>query len=547
MNRTTCGQVLAALVAASAVAMDASAQTAFSYQGSLSTAGTVVTGAADLRFRLYSAKSGGQQIGSELFKGSAAVDRGVFSVDLDFGAAAFYPGASRWLEVDVRFPAGLGSYATISPRTPVNPVPLAQGIAGIESTRAGTQAADQNQWDGYWSGALTQRIDFAPTWESFTAGKTGALTRVELDGYATFSGPQPMTVRIRAGVGTQGPVLGSATISVPPGQAGLVPALSFPNVSVVAGSKYTIEPVGGAIFLIYSSGDIAGAAAGPTPTNRFVFLTYVTPEATIAAKSSKATFADAAGTVDWSGIANVPSNVSGSYPAWGPATGGINYSGGSVGIGNSQPQSRLHISGDVRMDTNYTLWFGSTTEADPVSLRRYQYQGQPDQSVLELTLGNDPISSGNTNDAFIITANNVTEFQFNTQSGGQALKAGGGSWGVLSDARAKHDINPLAGALERLLHLRGKTYFYNDAKAAGAATGMRTGFVAQEVEPFFPEWIGQSNGMKTLNITGFEALTVEALRDLRIEKDAQIDAQKREIEALKGRLERLEKKLEVRP
>jgi hypothetical protein len=40
--------------------------------------------------------------------------------------------------------------------------------------------------------------------------------------------------------------------------------------------------------------------------------------------------------------------------------------------------------------------------------------------------------------------------------------------------------------------------------------------VAQEVEEVFPEWVGRdSEGSKTVCIRGFEALTIEALRELR--------------------------------
>ena len=152
------------------------------------------------------------------------------------------------------------------------------------------------------------------------------------------------------------------------------------------------------------------------------------------------------------------------------------------------------------------------------------------------------------NDAFLITSGatlGTTLFQFNTQlsggSAGQALKNGGGSWGSLSDARLKHDIQPLKGSLDRIMQLHGRTYYYDDTKAAGSGPGQHTGFVAQEVEKVFPEWIGTtSKGMKTLNITGFEALAVESIRELRSEKDAQIAALQSDNAHLKARLEKIE-------
>ena len=65
--------------------------------------------------------------------------------------------------------------------------------------------------------------------------------------------------------------------------------------------------------------------------------------------------------------------------------------------------------------------------------------------------------------------------------------------------------------------------------------------VAQEVEHVFPDWVGvNGRGHKTVTYRGFEALTVEALRELRQEKDAEIAALRSEMEE---RIAALEKKL----
>lgn len=522
--------VMGALIVGGA-SVEAQSSTVFTYQGRLESSGASVSGTADLKFRLYPQSAGGSMIGAEVSRTGVAIDAGVFATDLDFGDAAFLPGAARWLEIDVRSPSGLGAYTTIAPRTPINPTPLAQGLAGATITRAGPAAEDQNQYDGQFNGILPLRLDTDPIWQSFTANRSGALTEITLYGYGLVGGggDQPITVRLRAGVGTGGAVLGTANATVRQGQ-GTPIQLTFSNVSVVAGEKYTIDPTG-PIFIMGAKSDIAGAQANP-PQYRIVFKTFVAPEATIGLKASRAGLADSAKTVEWSGIANVPANVSNAFSPWVSAPGG----------------SRV-TSGYAQIDTGVLLQFGAATEnQDPVALRRSTFAFE--QTVLELVLGNDHQISG-ANDAFIITASGATLFQFNTQSGGQALKSGGGSWGVLSDARAKHGVEPLGGVLDRLLKLRGKTYWYNDPGAAGAGAGRHTGFVAQEVEPVFPEWIGLSNdGLKTLNITGFEALTVESLRELRAEKDAQIEglraenrAKQIEIDELKIRLERLEQRL----
>ena len=78
--------------------------------------------------------------------------------------------------------------------------------------------------------------------------------------------------------------------------------------------------------------------------------------------------------------------------------------------------------------------------------------------------------------------------------------------------------------------------------------GRYTGMIAQEVERVFPEWIGQdANGYKTLTVIGFEGIVVEALRELREEKDRQlrkgelqIEWLRRQVAAMQERLARLE-------
>jgi trimeric autotransporter adhesin len=115
-----------------------------------------------------------------------------------------------------------------------------------------------------------------------------------------------------------------------------------------------------------------------------------------------------------------------------------------------------------------------------------------------------------------------------------AFKPGGGAWSVSSDARLKEAVSPLSGSLDRLLQLNGVNFRYRaDAPKALSAEGPQIGFIAQEVEQVFPQWIGEKDGYKTVGIRGFEALTVEALRELRGES-AVIDASQSD------RLEKLE-------
>src|SRR5262245_17002778 len=99
--------------------------TAFTYQGQLQQSGAPANGSCDFQFSLWDAlgsgapPTGGGQIGSTQTKSAVNVSNGVFTVPLDFGAAAFNTGSDRWLHIAVRCPAGSGSYQTLAPREPL--------------------------------------------------------------------------------------------------------------------------------------------------------------------------------------------------------------------------------------------------------------------------------------------------------------------------------------------------------------------------------------------------------------------------------------------
>ncbi len=94
--------------------------TAFVYQGKLTDNNLSPSGSYDLTFTLWDDPTAGNQIGS-LARPAVPVSAGVFSVNLDFGAAAF-SGANRYLEIAVRQSGG-GSFTTLSPRQQMTSAP----------------------------------------------------------------------------------------------------------------------------------------------------------------------------------------------------------------------------------------------------------------------------------------------------------------------------------------------------------------------------------------------------------------------------------------
>jgi len=162
---------------------------------------------------------------------------------------------------------------------------------------------------------------------------------------------------------------------------------------------------------------------------------------------------------------------------------------GRVGIGTNSPSAKLDIFGESTADVFRVRVDGTT---------RLVLDG---------------------NGTFGIGANFTPSYDLQISSGapngGTAAKPGGGSWTSSSDRRLKKNIAELESALETLLALRGVTYEYKDPEAINELAGTRIGFIAQEVEEVLPDWVSEKpDGMKALTIRGFEALTVEALREL---------------------------------
>lgn len=125
---------------------------------------------------------------------------------------------------------------------------------------------------------------------------------------------------------------------------------------------------------------------------------------------------------------------------------------------------------------------------------------------------------------------------------GNAAKPGGGSWASTSDERLKKNIHTLERALDTILSMRGVTFEYIDPKAMNELEGERIGFVAQEIEQIIPDWVSNGpDGYKRVTIRGFEALAVEAIRELEA-RNAELEAQNAE---LADRLEQVEKALRL--
>jgi len=127
--KTTAAAALTALAATNLSASPAGADTTFTYQGRLTSSGAPVNDTCDFRFTIWDAGSNGTQIGPVLESLAVPVVEGAVTADLDFGQGVFTGGA-RWIQIQVRCPAGNGEYTTLSPRQPIFPTPYAMKSLG---------------------------------------------------------------------------------------------------------------------------------------------------------------------------------------------------------------------------------------------------------------------------------------------------------------------------------------------------------------------------------------------------------------------------------
>ncbi len=125
-----CGLALAASFAAPAIGQTPT-DVAFTYQGQLKRSGAPLSGACDVRFRLFDdavASAPTDQVGNTQSLSNVLLASGLLTVDLDFSSAAEpvpFDGSGRWLEISVRSPAGSGPFTILGPRQPLLPTPYA--------------------------------------------------------------------------------------------------------------------------------------------------------------------------------------------------------------------------------------------------------------------------------------------------------------------------------------------------------------------------------------------------------------------------------------
>ena len=146
-----------------------------------------------------------------------------------------------------------------------------------------------------------------------------------------------------------------------------------------------------------------------------------------------------------------------------------------------------------------------------------------------------------TNDRLIFTRSATNRVGINNANPEEALHVSGniGISGIVrntSDGRLKESIATLDNSLEKLLSLRGVSYYWKDKTVS---EDLQIGVIAQEIETVFPELVSDGYEYKSVNYTGLIPILLEALK----EQQVQLEAKEAAIITLKARLARIEEAL----
>jgi trimeric autotransporter adhesin len=189
---------------------------------------------------------------------------------------------------------------------------------------------------------------------------------------------------------------------------------------------------------------------------------------------------------------------------------------GGMAINTNTPAAgaALTVNGNVAVATIGTLSFGSQTRqmlnlwgpagyGIGVQSDRLYFRSFSGFSWFQGGVHNDAADNAGTGGTLRMRLSNTGQLQTTT-----------GTLSTLSDARLKDQIADYSGALDRINALRPVTYHYRDAgTAAFQPEGTHLGFVAQEMQQVFPQWVSEDDdGHLVLSMRGFEAVAVAAGR-----------------------------------
>ncbi|HAG85387.1 MAG TPA: hypothetical protein DCL61_30635 [Cyanobacteria bacterium UBA12227] len=245
-----------------------------------------------------------------------------------------------------------------------------------------------------------------------------------------------------------------------------------------------------------------------------------------------------------------------------------------IGIGINNPTDKLHIKdGNLRIDNGSIKSWGpidfypNTDQSADENLIRVLKSNGTDVAMLIDNYGNVGIGTtkpegklhinngtleitswGNTFGIQLVERKVYLSLSNSVHGNNRSISWDGDSnWDESSDLRLKTDIEPEKNILNRLMRLEVKNYRWKDEPEKLTKS---IGFVAQDVQPLFPSLVGENKISQkdettlTLKSGAFGILAVGGLKELKIEKDAEIAELKAllhdEIAELKAQIQQLQ-------
>jgi hypothetical protein len=469
-----CGAVVASVVLGGGAT--AGPDTSFVYQGELREGGGPADGAYQMAYRLWDALAGGVQIGATIDDPAVTVSEGRFTVELDFGAAAF-DNAPRWLELEVEG-------VVLAPRQAVGRSPYAIQTRGIHVD------PDLNVGLGTDTPAhLLDLLDDAPT------------------------------LRLAATDPTPG-VSGHLRFRASPGPAIFHPLGSIDFADDVDALRATIS----------------ATKSGPTAAQlNFSVSPGAVPQLTLTTSTARIRDGlEVRRGTDLELAASIGSDGADSL---------FQLQGGNVGIGTDAPMYPLHV----------------VTEEDVLGAIVGRHEGPGTFRVGVYGYSSSSSGAGVYGSGGDETVYGVFGESFRDDNGigvyGWARGFSGVNYGVIgissspsgfdfmawgngmdygsnSSIRWKHHIEPIPHPLDMLAALRGVYFEWDEAHGGQRDVGM----IAEEVGAVLPQIVAyEANGVDAIamDYAKLSPLLVEAVNALREEKDAEIEALRTSLEAVR--------------
>ena len=205
---------------------------------------------------------------------------------------------------------------------------------------------------------------------------------------------------------------------------------------------------------------------------------------------------------------------------------------GNIGIGTEDPHASLHVyksptagtisSAGINIIGNGTLFKNSFSVGDKFVANGELKVITAISDHTNLTINSPYLSDLIAGTSYarvgaIFEAGNVgvgltnPDQKFVVYNGSTTGSYTTGGWAHSSDLRLKHNIFPIDGALNKILKLRGVEYkFKNDFE-----NKTQLGFIAQEVEPIFPEVVStDGTGFKSMIYGNLVAPLVESVKTI---------------------------------